>query len=156
GFLLRDVPITEAPLAVQDMTALDFHLQLDGLLLFLKLIGQFDVPHVWGDIYLPGSKVHSFVDDTLSTLTPAAVGAVGFILLFPVRNHAPNAPAFRLPNEDLVFLFDVLTSGVFDDSYLAAQMARTRAMYERARDIGGTLYPIGSTPMSHADWVAHY
>jgi FAD/FMN-containing dehydrogenase len=29
-------------------------------------------------------------------------------------------------------------------------------MYERAHALGGTLYPIGSTPLTTEDWRTHY
>ena len=38
----------------------------------------------------------------------------------------------------------------------ATQASKARARFEAARAIGGTLYPIGSTPMSRADWIAQY
>ena len=154
--LLANLAYPPAALQALDMPALVFHLQVTFLMDFLKSIGQYDVPHIWGDVYLPASQTQTFVEDTLAAMTPADVGTFGFVLLIPVCNHSSKAPAFRLPNEDLVFLFDVLTAGYNDPEYLAAQTTRTRAMYEDARDIGGKLYPIGSTPMSHDDWVAHY
>ena len=54
--------------------------------------------------------------EQLATLTPEDLGPDGgFILLFPVRNLFPEAPAFRLPREEQVFLFDILTSGSLSD-----------------------------------------
>jgi cytokinin dehydrogenase len=69
----------------------------------------------------------------------------------------PRAPAFRLPNEPLVFLFDVLTAGdPSDPNYAATQIPKARARFEAARAIGATVYPIGSTPMSKQDWARQY
>ena len=86
--------------------------------------------------------------EQLLTLTPEDLGPDGgFILLFPVRNLFPEAPAFRLPREKQVFLFDILTSGALSDpDYISTHLAKARACFEAARDLGGTLYPIGSTP----------
>jgi len=57
----------------------------------------------------------------------------------------------------MVYLFDVLTSGSpTDPTYASTQAPKARARFEAARAIGGTLYPIGSTPMSKADWAQQY
>jgi FAD/FMN-containing dehydrogenase len=75
----------------------------------------------------------------------------------PVKNLFPKAIAFRLPSERLVFLFDVLTAGdPADPTYAPTQIPKARARFEAARAIGGTLYPIGSTPMSKQDWAQQY
>jgi cytokinin dehydrogenase len=116
------------------------------------------VPHVWGDVFLPGSQTERFVPTALAALTPADLGVAGFVLLFPVKNMFPKAIAFRLPNEKNIFLFDVLTSGPLppDPTYAATQIAKARARFVAARAVGGTLYPIGSTPMSKEDWEQQY
>jgi FAD/FMN-containing dehydrogenase len=117
-----------------------------------------NLPHVWGDVFLPASRTGTFVPAALAALTPADLGAAGFILLFPVKNMFPKAIAFRLPNEKNVFLFDVLTSGALppDSDYAADQIDNARTRFEQARAVGGTLYPIGSTPMAIADWERQY
>jgi len=69
----------------------------------------------------------------------------------------PETIAFRLPREEKVFLFDILTSGSFSDpNYVPGHLAKARAVFEGARQLGGTLYPIGSTPMSRNDWIRQY
>jgi FAD/FMN-containing dehydrogenase len=142
-------------LATTDMTALEYDIMVDPQLDALP-VG----PHVWGDYFLPGSQTASFVPSALSEVTPADLappGFVGFVLLFPVKNLFPNAVAFRLPNEPLVFLFDVLTAGdPADPNYAATQIPKARARFEAARAIGATVYPIGSTPMSKQDWARQY
>jgi len=35
-------------------------------------------------------------------------------------------------------------------------LARNRALFEEARDLGGKRYPIGALTFSHQDWVEHY
>ncbi|MDP9001284.1 MAG: hypothetical protein M3O46_14375, partial [Myxococcota bacterium] len=113
--------------------------------------------HVWGDLFLPASQTSAFVQSSLASITAADLGLVGFILLFPVKNLFPKAIAFRLPSEETVFLFDVLTSGTIGDAnYATTETLKVRARFEAARAVGGTLYPIGSTPMSKADWARQY
>jgi FAD/FMN-containing dehydrogenase len=142
-------------LATTDMTALAYDILVDPQLNALPF-----GPHVWGDLFLPGSQTSTFVQEALGQITPAdlaAPGFVGFVLLFPVKNRFPLAPAFRLPAESQVFLFDVLTAGdPHDPTYASTEVPKARARFEAARAIGATLYPIGSTPMSRQDWAAQY
>ena len=132
---------------------------VDAEIAFLGSLGLNALPHVWGDVFVPASQTESFVQATLATLSAADLGPEGFILLFPIRNAFSRELAFRLPEEDTVFLFDVLTSGSpADPAYVPTELGKARALLDGARDIGGTLYPIGSIPltMSKADWVRQY
>lgn len=145
-------------LTVADMDALSYDTVADQIFEDLDAQGLYEIPHIWGDIFLPAAKTRDYVKSVLSTLTPADLGPDGgFILLFPVRNRFPETLAFRLPREEQVFLFDILTSGSFSDpSYVTTHLAMARKVFEGARAIGGTLYPIGSTPMSKKDWIRQY
>ncbi len=145
-------------LTVTDTDAFTFDTSADAGFAFLDSIGLFHIPHVWGDVFLPASKISSFVKSVLPTITPADLGPDGgFLLLFPLKNEFPDTLAFRLPREKTVFLFDILTSGAESDpTYVPTHIAKARAVFEGARAVGGTLYPIGSTPMSKGDWVRQY
>jgi FAD/FMN-containing dehydrogenase len=122
----------------------------------LEALGLTHLPRVWRDVFLPGSRIEALVADALAELTAEELGPAGFVLLFPVRNTA-RPYALRLPDEEQVVLFDICTSGSPEDpDYVPTQLAKARAMYERARALGGTLYPIGSTPLITEDWQAHY
>jgi cytokinin dehydrogenase len=78
------------------------------------------------------------------------------VLVLPVRN-AGRRLALRLPEEELVVLFDICTSGSPEDpDYVPTQVDKARSTHERARALGGTFYPIGSTPLTTEDWHAHY
>ena len=146
-------------LTVLDMDAYSYDSFADNVIFgALKQQGLYDIPHVWGDVFLPASKMRDFVVASLQNLTAAELGPDGgFILLFPVKNMFPETIAFRLPREEKVFLFDILTSGSFTDpNYVSTHLAKARSVFEQARAIGGTLYPIGSTPMSKNDWIRQY
>lgn len=136
-----------------------FDTLVDQQIAFLGSLGLNALPHVWGDVFLPASQTEAFVQSTLATLTPADLGPEGFILLFPIRNAFSQELAFRLPREENVFLFDVLTSGLpTNATYVPTELTKVRSLLDEARAIGGTLYPIGSIPltMSKADWVKQY
>jgi FAD/FMN-containing dehydrogenase len=153
--LLAGLHFGPPQLTTADMTAFQFDTLVDQQLEELPF-----GPHVWGDLFLPASKTAAFVQDALTQITAADLappGFIGYVLVFPVKNRFPKAVAFRLPNEESVFLFDVLTSGDPNDpNYADTQVPKARARFEAARAIGGTLYPIGSTPMSKADWARQY
>jgi FAD/FMN-containing dehydrogenase len=136
-----------------------FDTLVDQQIAFLGSLGLNALPHVWGDVFVPGSSTSSFVQSTLATLGPADLGPEGFILLFPIRNAFSEELAFRLPREENVFLFDILSSGLpTDTAYVPTELAKARALFDGSRALGGTLYPIGSIPltMSKADWVREY
>lgn len=145
-------------LTVADMDAYSYDKVADDIFDSLDQQGLYDIPHVWSDVFLPASKTASYVKSVLQTLSPADLGPDGgFILLFPIKNLCGETSAFRLPAEETVFLFDVLTSGLSSDAnYAAPHLAKARAIFEGARSVGGTLYPIGSTPMSRNDWIRQY
>src|SRR5918997_889582 len=147
---LRSAPSART---VMELDTLSFATVVDEQ---LEALGLTHLPRVWRDVFLPGSRIEAFVADALAELTAEELGPAGFVLLFPIRNAA-RPYALRLPEEEQVVLFDVCTSGSPEDpDYLPTQQHKARAMYERARALGGTLYPIGSTPLTTEDWRSHY
>jgi len=138
---------------VMDLDTLSFATVVDEQLEALELT---HLPRVWRDVFLPGSRIEAFVADALAELTAEELGPAGFVLLFPIHNAALPS-ALRLPGEEQVVLFDICTSGSPEDpEYVPTQLHKARSMYERARALGGTLYPIGSTPLTTEDWRTHY
>jgi FAD/FMN-containing dehydrogenase len=122
----------------------------------LMALGHTDLPEVWRDVFLPGSHAEVFVADALAELSAEELGPAGFVLLFPIRNGG-RPYALRLPEEERVFLLDIITSGSRGNSgFVPAELEKARVTYERARALGGTLYPIGSTPMTREDWQIHH
>jgi len=138
---------------VMDLDTLSFCTVVDEQ---LESLGLTHLPRVWRDVFLPGSRIEDFVADALAELTAEELGPAGFVLLFPIRNAA-RPSALRLPEEERVVLFDICTSGSPEDpGYVPTQLHKARVMYERARALGGTLYPIGSTPLTTDDWRTHF
>jgi cytokinin dehydrogenase len=43
-----------------------------------------------------------------------------------------------------------------DPDFEARMIARNRELFELARDLGGTRYPIGTLEFSRFDWALHY
>ncbi|MFD3330499.1 FAD-binding protein [Streptomyces sp. NPDC058701] len=113
----------------------------------------------WFDVFVPDAQAEAYVTSALSTLRPDDAGSTGGILLFAIRRSKLSRPFFRTPQDgEWVFLFDILTSSeeIVPAHWVAQKLDRNRTLYEQARALGSTLYPIGSTPMSQADWQQHY
>jgi FAD/FMN-containing dehydrogenase len=117
--------------------------------------GFANLRRIWLDAFLPAPATEDFVGATLAHLTPRDLGPAGFILVFPIRNRDASY-ALRLPAARRVHLFDVLSSLDPGDDAVESRRSEARRAYERARAIGGTLYPIGSTPMSPEDWAHQF
>ena len=88
-----------------------FQLQVDNLIASLRSIDMFDtVMHPWFDVFVPDSAMGDYVEGIVSSFQPDDVGQFGFVLLFPLLTSTITRPLFRLPDEELVWLFDVLTA----------------------------------------------
>ena len=86
-------------------------------------------------------------------MTPADTG-MGPVLLYPFRPGLVRRRFVQVPDEPVAFVFAILRTTV-PPADPAAQVAANRALYERARAVGGTRYPVGSVPFRPLDWVAH-
>jgi cytokinin dehydrogenase len=121
-----------------------------------------DLIKPWYDVILPGRSAQAYVTSVMPTLTTADFGATGIGFVFPQRRSVLTRPFFRIPppdGDDYVFLFDVLTSSAApgpDPAFTRAMLDRNRRLFEQARALGGTRYPIGSLDMTRADWREQY
>jgi cytokinin dehydrogenase len=139
---------------------LAYQLEVDGLIAFLRSINLFDnVMHPWFDVFMPDSELGGYVEGIMSSLEPDDIGQFGFVLFFPLLTSTISRPLFRLPDEELVWLFDILTARDipgYDADFAANKRARNNAWFDMARSLGGTRYPIGTLDFSHGDWRRHY
>lgn len=141
---------------VTDMPYEAFLKRLDPIIEFVKSIGAWTLPHPWFDVFIPESKTESFVDETLSQITSADTGG-GNVLLYPLRRSKFTRPLLRVPHKDeIFFLYDVLAFGPPDPAIVAQMVARNTAWNERAADLGGKRYNIGSTTMTRRDWKQYF
>lgn len=158
--LLRDLHYIPGTLQTAEIPYLDYQLQVDQQIAQLRSMNLFDnVMHPWFDVFLPDSELGDYVQDIVSSFQPDDVGQFGFVLLFPLLTSTITRPLFRLPDEELVWLFDVLTSRDtpgYDADFAANKLARNNAWYDLARSLGGTRYPIGSLDFTPGDWRRHY
>lgn len=147
-------------LQVIDESYLSTMLRVDVQIEYLRSLGLFDnMKHPWFDVFLPEETIEQYVEEVLPALTPEDVGPFGFMLLLVLKRSELKRPLFRVPDDtEWVYLFDILTSSATptpDPNYDTRMLERNRTLFERARELGGTRYPIGSLDFSHADWRAH-
>jgi FAD/FMN-containing dehydrogenase len=142
--------------ASQDLPYFDYLNRLAPTVALLKQLGVWSFPHPWVDLLVPTTHAESFIGGTLAALDPADLGQ-GPILIYPYRRSRFEAPNFRVPNSDTFFLFGLLRNAIPPTPERSAELvAANRALFERARAVGGFFYPVDSVPMSVNDWRRHF
>jgi FAD/FMN-containing dehydrogenase len=161
--LFRGLSVPPAAAVFRDQTYLDWILSVDVLIDLFRATARWDeLVKPWFDVWLPDSTVEQYVGEVMPTLTPLDVGPTGFLLLFALRRTDLTRPFFRMPDPEggeWVYLFDILTSSALpgpDPLFSAQMLARNRRLFERARELGATRYPIGSLEFDRADWARQY
>lgn len=123
----------------------------------LRSNGQWSNPHPWLLTFLRGSNAERVAADILQGLTNEDVGPFGRVTLYPMLTDALRTPLVRVPDENIVFPFNIIRIPASNDKAKAAQMvANNRALYDRVRGAGGLLYPVSAFPMRGTDWKDHF
>jgi hypothetical protein len=154
--LLGDLGYQRGGEQIQDLAYFDFLNRLAPDVAYLQSIGEWARPHPWWNGFLPSDRTDKFVTAALQDLTSAGIGASGVILLYPFHRSRLRLPLLRLPDEELVFLFAVLRTASPGAATPDTMLAANRTLYQRARDIGGFQYPVGSIPTTPDDWRLHF
>ncbi|GAB3663203.1 hypothetical protein GCM10027589_26680 [Actinocorallia lasiicapitis] len=139
-----------------DQPFYDFANRVGPVVDILKSLGEWDRPHPWLDAFVPESAVNRLVTETLPTLTPQTIGFSAIILLYPFDAAKVNAPLMRLGQERYTWLFSLLRTSSPGCADPDAMTAANHAFYKKARAAGGSWYPVGTLPLTKADWVQHY
>ncbi|MDQ3829783.1 MAG: FAD-binding protein [Candidatus Tectomicrobia bacterium] len=145
----------DAGTMIQELTYFDWQNRLEPVVTALRQSGVWSFPHPWFNVFLPGSQAVTYVSDVLATLTEADTGN-GPILCYPFRRSKLHRPFVVTPQEEILYLFSLLRTAPPDTQTVDAMVAANRTLFEQARDLGGTHYPIGSIPFSQADWIQHF
>jgi FAD/FMN-containing dehydrogenase len=107
--------------------------------------------------FVGDSNIEAVVSGELDRLTPADLGASGQVTLSAFRRTAATSPLLRLPADNLLYAFNLVRIPTTDAVAEADRLIKAnRAIYERVRAAGGTLYPVSAFPMSRDDWRRHF
>jgi cytokinin dehydrogenase len=120
-----------------------------------RSLGLWDHPHPWLDLLVPGSGIEQHLAELLSTAVEDDVGRLR-VLVYPLRSSRFQRPLLRLPDEDVVFLCDVMRTAPPTPEAVARMLARNRSLLEGNRARGGTLYPISAIALGHEEWREHF
>lgn len=160
-FTAPDVPSDPAVLAglrpmATEIVELPYFDWLNRIFELIEQLKQLRLPNPWINLFLPDSAVEAYVAGVLSDLTPAETGD-GPILLYPMRRNRFTRPFVATPDSSTVFLFAILRVALPPDQAVVQRLLRdNRALYEQARELGGTQYPVGSITMTPQDWRRHF
>ncbi|UPK06696.1 FAD-binding protein [Bradyrhizobium sp. 170] len=123
----------------------------------LRSKGQWSNPQPWLLTFLRGSNAERLASAILAGLRGDAVGPFGRITFYPLLKKAFRTPLVRLPEEDMVFVFNLIRIPASNDAAAAERMvAENRTLYDRIREAGGVQYPVGAFAMSPFDWEIHF
>ena len=123
----------------------------------LRANGQWRFPHPWLTTFVGDAAVEQVVAGELDELAPADLGPLGQVAVSPILREVVTSPLLRLPADRLGYGFNLIRFPPSDDPAGARRLvAANRAVYERVREAGGTLYPVSAFPMSGADWRGHF
>ncbi|KOP25858.1 hypothetical protein AMR41_14235 [Hapalosiphon sp. MRB220] len=68
-----------------------------------------------------------------------------------------HLPLFRVPTEEIVFLFSILrTAASPEDAVVTRMVSDNRKLFEQNRDLGGYKYSVDAIPFSQDDWQQHF
>jgi FAD/FMN-containing dehydrogenase len=153
--LLSGLSFIPGPQQIVDLPYFAFASRVDSVVDAVKAAGRFELPHPWYDIFVPDSEIDHYAGTIFETLTPADLGPDWPILFFPLKSSKFTRPMLRVPDEEIFFLFDILSTAP-DAATASAMVARNRMLFERARDLGSKHYTISAIPLSQQDWKRHF
>lgn len=123
----------------------------------LEAAGVWAWAHPWLNLLLPGDRAAALAGTLLDQIAGEGTGPGGVVLLYPLSAARLHTPLLRMPDDPVPYLLAVLwTLDPADPAAIAARAAANHAAYETVRAAGGTQYPVGTIPMTAADWRGQY
>lgn len=156
--VLRDLADDRSEAQIDDVPH-GAHLEsFDRVTALLRSTGEWSRPHPWMLTFLPGPVAVPTAQAVLEDLTPDDLGDHGAVLFHPVATTAFSTPLAQLPDEAVVYPFNLVrfVSRPDDGSRAAAMVRQNQQIHRRVRAAGGTLYPVSALPFSEADWRDHF
>ena len=129
---------------ITEITYRDLAHRMEPGVLELITTGDWYRAHPWFSAFIPTSRIHEFLAETMPTVRPADVGPLP-ILIYPLRRGRRPAPGLSTPSEATFFNVSILrTCSTPDASALA--VADNDRLLRVAEEHGGTWYPVGVLP----------
>ncbi|GAA3806746.1 hypothetical protein GCM10022403_046090 [Streptomyces coacervatus] len=154
--LLRGLRHNPSGVQQSDLPYYDFLDRIAPAVEALKEAGLWTYAHPWLNLLLPGSSTAGITGDVLNALTADDLGP-GVVLVYPLLRERLTTPLLRTPDDPVPYLFAVLHATPPDDTATIDRLlAANRQAYEATAAAGGTQYPVGSIPFTHADWRTHF
>lgn len=141
---------------IEEKSYFDYCDAIFQLVLLLDQLGLGGLPHPWLDLFIPDAAIDTFAAQAIATINPAEIMPGSTVLVFPFKRSRHHRPLFRIPEDDVFFLFDMLLTTVPVPEVVAAALQRNRTLYEQARELGGTQYTISAIEMTKQDWKKHF
>ncbi|WP_423832392.1 FAD-binding protein [Streptomyces manipurensis] len=143
---LQDV---RADAVIEDVSYRDYMFRLDAYEAVLKEGGHWYTPKPWLSMFLPASKTKQFMKLVERELDASSLGG-GFLLFYPFFSSKIKRPLAVMPNESVVYLFDLLRFPNPGEPNIQGMIDQNRRLYDIAVELGAKRYLVGSIPMSPA------
>jgi FAD/FMN-containing dehydrogenase len=144
--------LAPAATTVTDMPYFDW---LNRIYDLVQQLMALRLPGPWINVFLPDEATDQYMTELMTTLTPADAG--GVVLLYPVPRGEFTRPFVTLPDSPVIFLLALLRAvNPPNQAEVDRLLADNRRLYDRARAVGGTHYPVGAINLTPADWRDHY
>lgn len=149
---LAGLSIAPAAWVAQECGAFEYADRMAPDVQLMKDRGLWHGPHPYLSVFLPARSALALIVEVLGDRPPREQGE-GPVIISVLTRSKLRTPNLRLPSDDELVLLSLLPN--VSRARVRAMLAANRAIYEAARRIGGTLYPIGSLPMTAGDWAAY-
>ncbi|MDH6213913.1 FAD-binding protein [Streptomyces pseudovenezuelae] len=157
GLFVGDLDHEQDTAEIEDLSYEEYLYRLDRDERLLRASGEWQRPHPWLTLLLPEEAAASFVPSVLAEGAQEGLRGCGVVQLRPLTGSALHAPLLRRPPGELLCLLSLMRTAPPERPDVVGQLvAANRAVYERARAVGGVLYPVSALPMTPEDWRAHY
>jgi cytokinin dehydrogenase len=155
--LIGDLDHDRDTAEIEDLSYAEYLHRLDRDERLLRATGEWDRPHPWLTLLLPEAAAAAFVPAVLAEADQQGLRFCGVVQLRPLSGRVLRAPLLRRPPGELLCLLSLMrTAPPTDPSTVQRMVAANRALYERARAVGGVLHPVSALPMTPEDWRAHF
>lgn len=155
--LIGDLDHDRDTAEIEDLSYAEYLHRLDRDERLLRATGEWDRPHPWLTLLLPEAAAAAFVPAVLAEADQQGLRFCGVVQLRPLSGRMLRAPLLRRPPGELLCLLSLMrTAPPTDPGAVQRMVAANRALYERARAMGGVLHPVSALPMTPQDWRAHF